>query len=66
MKVLELQLPEPTASKLQKAAEDLSVSPEQLSILSIEEKLAHLEDELHRSAEYVLQQCIIWNVIDAA
>jgi len=34
MKVLELQLPEQTASKLQGAAERLSVSPEQLSILS--------------------------------
>lgn len=56
MKVLELQLPEPTASKLQEAAERLSVSPEQLSILSIEEKLAQLEDEFRRSAEYVLQK----------
>ena len=44
MKVLELQLPEQTASKLQEAAERLSVSPEQLLILSIEEKLAQLED----------------------
>lgn len=56
MKVLELQLPEPTASKLQEAAERLSVSPEQLSILSIEEKLAQLEEEFRRSAEYVLQK----------
>jgi antitoxin FitA len=56
MKVLELQLPEQTASKLQAAAERLHVSPEQLSILSIEEKLAHLEDEMRRSAEYVLQK----------
>ena len=44
-------LPEPTASKLQEAAEHLSVSPKQLSILSIEEKLAQLEDEFRRSAE---------------
>ena len=56
MKVLELQLPEQTASKLQEAAERLSVSPKQLSILSIEEKLAQLEDEFRRSAEYVLQK----------
>lgn len=56
MKVLELQLPEQTASKLQAAAERLQVSPEQLSILSIEEKLAHLEDEMRRSAECVLQK----------
>ena len=53
---LELQLPEPTASKLREAAERLSVSPEQLSILSIEEKLAQLEDQLRGSAEYVLQK----------
>ena len=56
MKVLELQLPEQTASKLQEAAERLSVSPEQLLILSIEEKLAQLEDEFRRSAEYALHK----------
>lgn len=56
MRVLELQLPEQTASKLQKAAERLSVSPEQLLILSIEEKLAQLEDEFRRSAEYALHK----------
>jgi hypothetical protein len=32
------------------------VTPEQLSILSIEEKLAQLEEEFTRSAEYVLQK----------
>ena len=56
MKMLELQLPEHTASKLQQAAERLSVSPEQLSIQSIEEKLTQLEDEFRRSAEYALQK----------
>ena len=56
MKLLELNLPEQTASKLQEAAERLSVSPEQLSILSIEEKLAQLEDEFRRSTEYALQK----------
>jgi hypothetical protein len=56
MKVLELQLPEQTASKLQEAAERLSVSSEQLSIISIEQKLAQLEDEFRRSAEYVLRK----------
>jgi len=56
MKVLELQLPEQTASKLQEAAERLSVSPEQLSILSIEEKLAQLDEEFSRSVEYTLQK----------
>lgn len=56
MKVFKLQLPEQTALKLQEAAKRLSVSPEQLSILSIEEKLAQIEDEFRRSAEYVLQK----------
>ena len=56
MKVLELQLPEPIASKLREAAERLSVSPEQLSILSIEEKLTQLEEEFRRSAEYALKK----------
>lgn len=55
MKVLELQLPEQTASKLQEAVERLSVSPEQLSILSIDGKLAQLEEEVRSSAEYALQ-----------
>jgi hypothetical protein len=41
---------------LREAAERLSVSPEQLSILSIEEKLVQLEDQLRGSAEYVLQK----------
>jgi hypothetical protein len=56
MNVLELHLPEPTAAKLQEAAERLSVSPEHLSILSIEEKLAQLEEEFGRSAEYALKK----------
>ena len=56
MKVLELQLTEPTAARLQDAAERLSVSAERLRILSIEKKLAKLEEEFRRSAEYVLQK----------
>ncbi len=56
MKTLELQLPEHTASKLQEAAERLSVSPEQLSILSIEEKLAQLEEDFRTSVDYALQK----------
>lgn len=56
MKVFELQLPEQTASKLQEAADRLGVSPEQLSMQSIEEKLAQLEDEFRRSAEYAVRK----------
>ena len=56
MKGLELQLPEQTSLKLKEAAERLNISPEQLSILVIEEKLAQLKEEFGRSAKHVLQK----------
>ena len=56
MKGLELQLPEETTSKLQEAAQRLRVSSEELSILSMEEKLAQLDDEFRRFAECALQK----------
>jgi antitoxin FitA len=54
MKTLEVQLPEQTASKLQEAAERLSISPEELLLLSLEEKLAQLDVEFQQAADYVL------------
>ncbi|MBC8031896.1 MAG: DNA-binding protein [Pyrinomonadaceae bacterium] len=42
--------------KLEKAAERLSVSAEQLLVLSVEEKLAQLDEEFRSSADYVLQK----------
>ena len=56
MKMLEIQLPEQTAANLENAAKRLSVSPEQLLVLSVEEKLAQLDEESRRSADYVLQK----------
>ena len=56
MKVLELNLPDPTVAKLQEAAERLSVSPEELAILSLEEKLAQLDAEFKDAADYVLNK----------
>jgi antitoxin FitA len=56
MKVLEPQLPGQSPSKLQQAAERHSVSPEQLAILSIEEKLAQIEEDFRGSAQYVLRK----------
>jgi hypothetical protein len=41
---------------LQEVAQRLGVSTEQLSILSIEEKIAQIEDEFRRSAEYTLKK----------
>ena len=45
MKVVEINLPESTASRLEHAAERLNLSPEELLILSIEEKLAQLDKD---------------------
>ena len=56
MKVLELNLPEPTVTKLQEAAERLSLSPEELAILSLEGKLAQLDDQFRNASDYVLNK----------
>ena len=56
MKTLEVQLPEQTASRLEEAAERLSVSPEELLLLSVEEKLAQLDAEFRESSDYVLKK----------
>ncbi|MFN2510116.1 MAG: DNA-binding protein [Pyrinomonadaceae bacterium] len=56
MKTLEVQLPEQTASKLEEAAERLNVSPEQLLVMSVEEKLAQLDAEFRDSSDYVLKK----------
>jgi len=49
-------LPEQTASRLEEAAERLSVSPEELLLLSVEEKLAQLDAEFRESSDYVLKK----------
>jgi hypothetical protein len=54
MKTLEVQLPEQTVSKLKEAAERLSISPEDLLVLSLEEKLAQLDIEFEQAANHVL------------
>ena len=56
MKTLELNLPEPTATKLEAAAELLNVSPEELAILSLEEKLAQLDEQFKSASDYVLNK----------
>lgn len=48
--------PEQTASKLQQFAEGFNVSPEQLLVLSLQEKLAQLNEEFRNSADYILQK----------
>ncbi|HYV24015.1 MAG TPA: hypothetical protein VE969_02170 [Pyrinomonadaceae bacterium] len=56
MKVLELKLPEPTLAKLEAVAERLSVSPEDLAILSLEEKLTQLDIQFKDAADYLLNK----------
>ena len=56
MKLLELNLPEPTVTKLQEAAERLSLSPEELAILSLDEKLGRLDEQFRNASDYVLDK----------
>ncbi|MFS8084809.1 MAG: DNA-binding protein, partial [Acidobacteriota bacterium] len=50
------KLSEPTVAKLQEAAERLSVSPEELATLSVEEKPAQLDAQFKDAADYVLNK----------
>jgi hypothetical protein len=52
----ELWPPEQSPLKLEKAAEQLGVSSEQLSIQSIGKKLSQPEEEFQHSAEYALHK----------
>lgn len=54
MKTLEVQLSEAIVSKLQEAAERLHITPQELMILSLEEKLSQLEVEFQQAKNYVL------------
>ena len=56
MKTIEIQLSEQTALKLEKAAERLSLSPEDLLLISVEEKLTQLDEEFRNAAAEVLQK----------
>ena len=56
MKTLEVNLPEPIASRLQEAAEQLGVSPEDLLRISLEEKLARLDDSFRDAVDHVVSK----------
>jgi hypothetical protein len=56
MEIFELHLPEETAERLDQAAARLNLSPEELLVLSVQEKLANLDAEFRRSADYVLEK----------
>jgi len=54
MKTLEVNLPEPTVDRLEEAANRLGLSAEDLLRLSVEEKLARLDESFHKAAEHVV------------
>jgi len=56
METLEVKLPEETVSKLKEAAERLRMSPEELLVLSVGEKLARLDVAFQQATEYVLNK----------
>jgi antitoxin FitA len=56
MKMLEVTLPEDVASRLQETAQKLGVSPEDLVRMSLEEKLARLDEGFLDAARYVLEK----------
>ncbi len=56
MKTLEINLPEQTVSALANAAQKLGLTPEELLQISVEEKLARLEQEFLDATAYVLQK----------
>jgi len=62
MKVLELNLPDATAAKLEELAGRLKLTPEQLAVLSLVERFeqvdaqSQLDSQFKSAAEYVLEK----------
>ncbi|HEV8486224.1 MAG TPA: DNA-binding protein [Blastocatellia bacterium] len=56
MKTIQVNLPDPTAQRLEDAAQRLGVTAEDLLRISIEEKLSRLEGTFHDTADYVISK----------
>jgi hypothetical protein len=54
MKTLEVSLPEPTASRLEEAAQRLGISLDDLLLMSIEEKLARVDNSFRDAVDHVV------------
>ena len=52
MKVLELNLPDATAAKLEELASRLSLTPQQLAVLSLAERFAQIDAELQLDSQF--------------
>lgn len=56
MKTVEFELPEATASRLEDAAQKMGVSAEDLLRISVEEKLARLDETFQDATDHVLSR----------
>ncbi|MGH9843423.1 MAG: DNA-binding protein [Blastocatellia bacterium] len=56
METLEIQVPEQTVARLQEAARQLGVTLESLLQISVEEKLARLDEDFQAAASYVFEK----------
>lgn len=56
MKTIELNLPDETVNRLEDAAQKMGVSPEDLLRLSVEEKLAQLDESFRDAVDQVLSK----------
>jgi hypothetical protein len=54
MKTIEINLQEPTASRVEEAARRLGIAPEELLRISVEEKLARLDDAFRDALDAVV------------
>ena len=56
MKSLEVQIEEPTVDRLEAAAEKLGITPEELLRVSVEEKLARLDESFRVAVDRVVSK----------
>ena len=56
MKSLEVQIEEPTVDRLEAAARKLGITPEELLRVSVEEKLARLDESFLTAVEQVVSK----------
>ena len=56
MKTMKFELPDETVTRLEDAAQKIGVSADDLLRMSVEEKLARLDESFQKAAEHVLSK----------
>jgi len=56
MKSLEVQIEDPTVDRLEAAAQKLGITPEELLRVSVEEKLARLDESFRAAVDQVISK----------